>query len=554
VARALSFGLDQISLGETESRRPAYQVLAYDLRTGGNTVKDVVIENVLAAETGPMDVTAWVTQVQFQEQAGAYVTGGIAATQVTVTIVDPDGRFDPLASVADPTIPGRFFRTGNLVRIVEGDNQVDSGDWPLTFTGVLIGQSGYARNETATESVLQVRATSREATFLNLKRTTNEFLIGTSYFTVATTIATEEMGLDLDEIDFPTFGSALIPHKSIQFAQEDPMTMLSRIGLLDALLPKFTGEGKLTMTPDRATGSPSRVYTGRRHILSLKRPVADVQVPSSVCVVGLASALSKTVMPRQVLSTLEITTGYFTQPEDVKVYWRDDKSLLAENVRLKVLVSVNGGIIAIGGGESITLLQSADPEQLGTIGIRLEADSGYAPWLIVFFLVGYVVFQAIPDAWAGFGAGFTTPIGRIVSALSLATAMIIMSKLGRGSYVFEGDPFEYVYAEIRRCAKIDGTPEFEENELVLENHLVATTVQADQIAFQQLNRIHATAAPRAFSMIHDLGMEPGDIFEFLDTGERYLCNTITRTLTRNADRTLATVSAFEVTSTVSLGT
>jgi hypothetical protein len=129
-----------------------------------------------------------------------------------------------------------------------------------------------------------------------------------------------------------------------------------------------------------------------------------------------------------------------------------------------------------------------------------------------------------------------------------------MSMLGRGSYAFEGDPFEYVYAEIKGSARVTGTTEFEENQLEIENHLVTTVAQADAVAFQNLFRAQADKNPREVSMIHDVGLEANDIFEFGDDGRRYLATTISRKLSRDPKRAVATVQALEITSTVSIGT
>ena len=289
--RPLSFALDRISKGETEERRPVYQVLLYDLRSSGQTIRDVVVGNPLDALTGPLDITEFCLMVPIVEKAGTYATDGVQATTVTLKVRDPDGQFDPLLVRSDPTVIGRYFRSGNVVRIIEGDSQVPSTEFPITFTGPILGQPGYDRNRTTGRSILTARAVSREARFINFLRTTEEFLIGTSYLAAATSVAVNEMGLDFDEIDFPVFGAHLIPHKVVQLVQENPMTMLARIMFLDALIPAFTGEGKLSAAPDRATGAPARVYAKRDHVLKITRPVSDLEPPTSVCVVGLFAHL-----------------------------------------------------------------------------------------------------------------------------------------------------------------------------------------------------------------------------------------------------------------------
>jgi len=556
--RPLSLALNRIMKGETERREPGWQVLVYDLRSSvADTVRSIVTEDVLEAVTGPLDISDLVEQVDVEENPARYASGGVASSQVQLRIIDGDGRLDPLLTISDPDAAGRWFRDGNVVRIREGDYQVPTTDWPFTFTGIIRGQVGYVRSRATGDSQLDVKAVGRESTFLGFKRTTEEFLLNQSYLEMAESVAQNEMGLDAGEIAFPTFGTTLVAHKVVQLVEEDPLTMLARIGFLDLLMPKFDGEGKLTMVRDRGTGAPSRVYVTSTHLRDITRPQAEVQPANTVTVLGLESELSLNEMPRQVLATLDITTGYFTQPEAVEVYWRDDRTLFASDVELKVFVSVNGGINVLGTGESITPIESGDPDQVGIIGATLQADTGFAPWLVVFLLVTYVGLSYIQDlvVTVGFGAseGFTIPVGRIAQAVALSAALFTMSLIGRGSYAFMGCPFEYVYAEIREAAKVTGTPEFDENELELENHLVTTSAAAASIAFEQLVLQQAEKSPREIGMLHDVGLIPNDLFE-LEDGSRLLAGRISRTLRRDAGAVIATVEALDVTADISVGT
>ena len=67
MARALSFDLDRIQKGETEERRPVYQVFVYDLRSSGQTIRDIVIEAPLDALTGPLEITEFVRSCKIDE-------------------------------------------------------------------------------------------------------------------------------------------------------------------------------------------------------------------------------------------------------------------------------------------------------------------------------------------------------------------------------------------------------------------------------------------------------------------------------------------------------
>ncbi|MCP4869272.1 MAG: hypothetical protein GY898_11200 [Proteobacteria bacterium] len=549
--RSLSFSLDQRMLHPT--RRPAWKVYLYDVRSTDDTISDIVRDLTLETLTGPLDITENVQSVEIQEVAGDFVGSGVASSRATLTIIDNTpgsavSQWDPQFSADDPTAPARFVRRGNVIRIVEGDADVAEADWPLTFTGILVGQAGVDRGRAADpvgRSLISIAAVDRSAEYVNQVRSSEEFARGAAYLTMGTEVATAVMGLDSDEVLFSGWGSQTTG-LLIQFVEQSPLVSIAQVMFVDGFLPRFNGEGKLTQSAGEISQSPARIYTDLRTIRHIARPYSELNPVNSVEVVGLEGQKTKVVQQRQPLADVDVTTGFFTNGEEIRVYWSDDRTQLAENIKMDVQKSVNGGLSSLGGGEDWTLILAENQTTI-SVGAQIELDTGYAPYIIVFLSAVYVVLAAIPDTvvTAVFG-GVTIPVGRIIQAIAMAAVVFMMSKIGRGQYQFIGDPVEWVYKELRAIAELEGLTSEELNRVTIENHLVQEQDDGDAIARVVLFRQQAKGNPRSITALHDLRLEPDDVWENPD-GRRFLIETITRVLLRGAEEILASYSTFEVT-------
>lgn len=558
MARNLSFNLDHIMVA-SESREPAWELLIYDVRSTSDTINDVVVFNAfgtgsLAPLTGPRNFNDDVAAIRLNEVRGDYVNGGVAAATVIIDLVDEHGLFDPLlllglnpASQEYEDAVGRFLRAGNVVVIKMGDQRVDYAEWLTVFTGEIVGQAGRRRSRSdGAQSDISIQALGREARFLQYTRTSDDYGGSTTHRQAAEDIAQNKMGLDAAEINFSGWGTQNFQHQSVQFVDEPPLVMISQLMFSDGLLPKFDGRGILTQVTSLISGAPDRIYDNFDIIRKIDRPWSNVEQPNCVIVLGLDKNLTKILQPQQRLRMVDITTGFFTTDEDFEVFWADDKTLVAENVEERILKSVNGGLSFLGGEEVFNYLPAPGPGG-GTIGCQIQISTGFAPWLVVFFLATYVVLAFIPDnVLVISGAGVTIPIGRVIQAGALAAALFIMTKIGRGQYEFIGEPMEYVYKEIRARACVEGASEFEQNVVTIENHLINTAADAQNAAKNTLFLLQAEENPRDVEMLHDLRVEPDDIFE-IPGDRRFLVDTVSYTLTRS-DRVIhASLNCFEVT-------
>ena len=356
-------------------------------------------------------------------------------------------------------------------------------------------------------------------------------------------IATTDMALDADEVEFTGWGST-VTAQPVQFGEEEPMVALARLMFVDGFVPVFDGRGVLKQALALISNIPTRIYLDDQVIVTMDRPFSQLNPPNSIWIKGLSATMSKVIQPRQVLGGITITTGYFTQDESISTFWSEDNTLLGQNVAIDVKRSVNGGLTGLGAEEVFTLIPAPSGLE-GSIGMRADISTGFAPWIILVLTIIYVVLSAIPDAA---GVVFTIPIGRVIQAIALAAVLLIMTKIGKGEYDFVGEPFEYVFAEISGRAELAGLLSGEVVELIIENHLINDQTVLNTLARDVLFEQQASGQPRAFSNMFDLRLELNDEFEAL-TGRGFKIKGIQRALKRTSqgNEALAAIDAFEIT-------
>jgi hypothetical protein len=531
-----------------ERRQPAWKILVYDVRSTTDTINNVVRGDALLALTGPRDFTKDVLSAVLEEVAGDFNGDGVAASTLSLTIEDPQGKFDPLLTLVAPTGDGRWLRDGNVVRIIEGDARVAEADWVTTFTGELVGQAGVKRGRVARASEITMDAVDRTARFLRFPVTSDTFGLGATLLSIATSIAQNDMALDSSEILLGGWGAQVTGHHSTQFVEEPPLVALAHLMFPDGFMPRFTGAGKLAQTSGIITKAPARSYADSDLIQDIERPKHRIKAKNRVTVRGLSATLTKITQPFQKLAEVNITTGFFARDEEIRVTWSEDETKLAQNTRMKVLRSVNGGLLDFGATENYTE-EPKSPE--GSVSGEITVGTGFAPYVVVFLTGIYVALQAIPRVVVvvsfGGGGGFTIPAQDIVAASSLSVALMLMAQIGRGHYLIEGEPFEYVFQEIVATAEVQGLTNDDANVLDISNHLIQTQAVADTAAMNVLRREVAKANLRAVTMLVDLVLEPDDVFELAAESRKFMIRSQSRTLRRGAEAVVAVMECFEVT-------
>ena len=543
-------------------RRPDYRVEIFDIRSTSaeitpTRINDVVLFNLglglLPAIVGPLDFTEQTDRIQVTEVAGDYASQGIASSTLQLTIADPRGFFDPVGN--PPTVPlpealGRWLRQGNVIVVREGDlASPDPAGWPITFTGAIQGQPGQDFNRTTQQSALTAKASSREVDFLRRKNTTRPFAQGVTLESVANAIAEEDMGLDVDEINWPTFGGQLTPFRVLQFVQESALTSIAKIMFNEGFMPRFEGDGRLGLTTGSIAKAPTRTYGESEILIQVTRPILEFNGTNEVEILGLDSNLTKILQARQELARARITTGFFSRDINIPVRWSEDKTQQAQGIEFIVLNSVGASPIAFGSEAFAEFVQSDGGSVEGEIDVdgSLAAGAGLFV-LLVGALIGTIF---IPDVAPPTG-GPVAPVGRSPQTFVLQAAQLILGQTGKGEYRIFGQPYEYVFKELRGVCRVSGIRSEDRQQISIENHLINTQADVDAIADRVLRRERKKQNLRAVQMLHDLRLEPDDVFE-QGTGinaRRYMIQSISRVLSREGGGGLATLNVFEVTAGV----
>lgn len=551
MARQLVGTLDALMLAQR--RLPDWTIEIFDIRSTSadptpTTINDVVLFNLgllgtLPAIVGPRDFTDDCLAIDITEVAGDYVNQGIAATGVTFAISDPVEDFDPVENPAPAN--GRWLRQGNVIVVHEGDVQEPEANWPTTFTGRIQGQPGQDRGRTTGESVLSAKASSREVDFLRRTNTTRNFDQGSTFTDIAREIAETDMGLDLDEINLPAFGVRFTQFLSTQFVLESPLTSIAKIMFPDGFMPRFEGDGRLGATNGEITKGSERVYSEFELQVTVSRPILEFNGTNDVEVIGLDPNLFKVEQERQELASAGITTGFFSKDSEIPTRWSEDKTQQARGVELLVLQSVGASPITFGSEKFTNFVQSDGGSVEGLIEVDGSIGAGI---LILGLLVGaWIGSLFIPDVVTT-APGDVKPFGRTATVLAGKAIMLILGQAGRGEYRILGIPYEYIFKEIRAVARITGIRSEDRQQISVENHLINSQADADERAELILRRERAKQNLRSITMIHDLRLEPDDVFALgigLDQ-RRFMIQAISRTLVRGVPP-IATLNCFEVT-------
>ena len=551
MARALDPDLDALQL--SQRRRPGYRIDVFDIRSTSNEVDPTRINDVvlflqglaiLPAIVGPREFTDDTIQIDVTEAAGDYVDQGIAATSIVFQVSDPDGEFDPVGNPAPGD--GRWLRQGNVAVLREGDEELDESKWEITFTGALQGQPGQERGRNTGRSVLACKCSSREVDFLRRKNTTRNFLQGTAFDDIGNEIAETDMGLDPDEINLGSFGGGrLTCHLSTQFVDESPLATLAKLMFPEGFMPRFEGDGRLGTTTGVISKAATRIYAESQLPIAITRPILEFNGTNDVEIIGLDCDLTKVTQERQLLATAGITTGYFSRDSKIPVIYSEDGTQQAESLSFVVLQSVGDSPITFGSESFSPTIQSDGGSISGEIDVSGSIGAGI---LLIGLIVGaWVLSLGIPDT-ATSAPGPVAPTGRSFTVFAGKAIMFILGQNGRGEYEVHGRPYEYVFKEIRAVARISGIRSEDREQVSIENHLIGSQSDADDIAIRTLRRERAKQNLRRVETLHDLRLEPDDVFQ-VGTGlglRRYMILSISRTLTRAGNDT-ATLGCFEVT-------
>jgi hypothetical protein len=525
-------------------RRPAYRLLAFD------PAQDNLTAVVTGAATQtPFDLTPYCTDISW------------SPAQLSFTLADPQQIFHP-----DKGDSRQYLADGAIIRLREGDARVSESDWLNTFTGYIKGQIGWENNRSGGVLEAKITVFSRDNS-QSLKRrliTTPADTVGTDVGLPLSDIAQRYIGMSAGELRVPQALGLQLKNQITQFCQVAPWDAITTILEAVGQAPFIDGDGRLGAWSKDMHRAPNRVLSDQQYIFDDQIPARTQDNINYIRVTFLDSQLTQVVSAYQKLGSAQVTTGFFTPQEKLKCWWSDDHTQRAQGTQLKIIKSVNSGLLPVG-KESYR----QEDDFHGEITIAIEK---WVPVLATLMVAEYLAVALIPDHTApgqnviGTCAvapgpvigitdspGLTIPWGRVLQAQSSIVIMLIMMSLGSAQYEIWGYPFDYAYLEQHTDAiesPLDGNgnpqpiPYYAQNKREIKNDLIGSYNQADAIAMLELTWEKSNSYPRRLLLEDDPSLEVGDILELPD-GRKFMIQDLSKTIKRG-DTPVLTADCIKV--------
>jgi len=501
------------------ARRPDYRILAWAPRVDSF---GAIIDGSYTHE--PYDLTPYCTDISWNP------------AQLSFTLADPEALFHP-----DTGSCRQFLADGAIIRLREGDSRVSEDDWVWTFTGSIRGQCGWrqSRRSKVLESKITVFSRDNSQSYKRRSIVSKEYTAGSDIGVMLGDLCETFLGLTAAELRLPSVLGLQFKHKTNQVAGIAPWEAVTALLQTVGGVPFFDGDGRLAYYSKDLSRNAVRRLPDYLKVFDYEIPARNQDDINRVQVTFLDSVLEEVDGPYQKLGSAQVTTGFFSMGEKLECWWSEDHKQRAKNTQLRVIKSVNSGLLPVG-SESYLEIDVFH----GVITVEIAV---WVPSLVLMLVSGYVGGQMINVDLVivtPTGPCPTIPIGRLASAISLMGIMLIMMCLGSAQYEIWGVPYDMAYLEKRAIAIVDGLEYWEENEKKIENDFIGTQEQADAVAMLELTWEQSLARPRRLVMEDDLALEPGDIV-LLPDGRKFAITNLAKTIKRG-EVPILTLDGFKV--------
>lgn len=403
-------------------------------------------------------------------------------------------------------------------------------DGQVLFTGQIDGLSGYREEHGTRTFGLSVKTRDATPLWRQTKWTTDTYPAGTEYGIIIQDVL-EAIGLASWEMPSSLLTGLYTVHGDSQLADLPAWDMLTMILEAGGLEPFITATGKMT-TISRDVTRNHTIELSTDEVLNITGERVRPPV-TNVIVKWLSPELAKTNTQTQVLAKDSITAGFFKLKQTRDVYWSEDRRQRAENTFMKVIASVNDGLLPVG---------EETYEQKNEFSGEIEVTTyAWVPTLATASLAAMMLASEIPD---GVEPGSTIPVGRIVEASGQVAFFLITLSLGTGSYEIWGDPYDYVH-EVNTSEAYDlNAPAWVRLEEELTSDFVMNEEHAQALAVRELLYRSLAAHSWNVDIVDNPLIEKGDILRLPD-GSRLYVNGYSRDLSHGAPAVLS-VKGFRV--------
>ncbi len=532
----------------SSDQRPAYRVEIFNPRLA--KVQDVVL-----GEPGSpsYDISSVVERVQLQNNQVFEQSDDSVSSRADMTLVYPSNGKLELTGGVFLDFNERLFRSGTPIRIYEGDERVNPEEWPAVFTGVIFGYPGAeVADRTDAKKTMSISAFGRALTFSQQSIVGFSFGYGTDFGDAAVDLAITEMGLEREEIRFGKF-DAVTRHKSNALTQISKMQGLYELMATVGRKPYFDSYGRLVAHVTDFDRLPVVTYDDSPALISVNRVQNLRSTVNAVQVTGLNHILSEVVSGDTNLGEYQTTIGYFDTHHREVIYYSDDKGRRAKGTRAVV-------IHAAGFGSSV------DWEELDEFSGKLTIDTGYAPWVVGAIITVWTLLsiaEYIFDLFIGETGALgriadwgSTPLARFIIQIAKASLMVAllvsMTRIGRYRVEIRGNPFEFVFEELRSVAFLQGVPISEQNQLEVTQHWLSTIEETDARAKSILRREISKSQPYRIRVVSNPIIEVDDIVGVRSPGLtsdrfwKFYVTGIKKTLARGTTQGFMEITAWKI--------
>lgn len=415
--------------------------------------------------------------------------------------------YQELYGVAQPKI-------GDLI-------QVRLDGLPL-FNGQIEDLADYRESRGERAMSLTVRSRDSNSLWRQTKWVGNIYPAGSELGVLARDVLTA-IGLAPSEIRGSLVLGVSTVHGDTQLADLPAWDMLTEILQVAGLEPWVDALGRFKPI-SRDTGRTADLVLEPFQLLKISGSRNKTAV-TSVILKWLDPNLSKSLQQAQVVARESITAGFFKLKQERELYWSDDRRQRAENTWMKVVTSVNDGLLPVGDED-----YEQKSEFSGEITVTTKV---WVPTLATAAMAAMIYGATVPDGVAALGGGVTIPIGRVYEMASQVTFFLIIMSLGTGVYEIWGEPYDYVHETNTTEAYNDSTPEWMRLEESIDSDFVMNEGHAQQIAVRELLYRSLSAITWNVDIIDHPALERGDILQLPD-GSRLYVLTYSRDLTRGS--------------------
>lgn len=405
-------------------------------------------------------------------------------------------------------------------------------DGVVLFNGQVDGLTGYREEHGVRTFGVSVKTRDASPLWRQTKWATDVYPVGTELGKIVEDTL-KAIGLGAAEMPAQLQTGLHTVHGDTQLADLPVWDMLTNILQAGGQEPMINALGKFALISRDVTRTHD-IALSNEQVLNITGDRVRTPVTSLV-LKWLNPELAKTNSQSQVLAKDSITAGFFKLKQERKLYWSEDRRQRAQNTFMKIIASVNDGLLPVGDEE-----YEQKDEFHGQITVTTSA---WVPTLATATMAAMIA-----ASWKGdevtSAPGVTIPIGRYWEAVGQVAYFLIIMSLGTGNYEIWGEPYDYVHETNTTEAYDAGQPGWVRLEEEISSDFITNEEHAQAVAVRELLYRSLSAHSWNVDIIDHPAIERGDILQLPD-GSRLYVNDFSRDLAHGAPAVLS-VKGFRV--------